>query len=305
MAEDMSMKIEELKTVLVLGAGTMGSRISLGCALHGYDVVVYDVSEDALKGMEFRHQMMGHMWAEEGQTTQEEVEEAVGRIRVSADAAEAAADADLLIEAVPERLALKHEVYRQFEKLCPERTVFVSNTSSLLVSEMEASVKRKDRFAALHFHGYKSVVDIMRGTQTSDETVELLRAFSRRIGELPIVMKKENIGFLHNYMFIALLEAAMWLGAGGFGSIEDIDRSWMKVHDARMGPFGMLDMVGIDVAVDVGQGMLDRGHDGHWEEIREFLNTYIEQGHLGVKTGKGFYTYPDPAYAQPEFLEGE
>jgi 3-hydroxybutyryl-CoA dehydrogenase len=301
----MIMKIDELKTVLVLGAGTMGSRISLGCALHGYDVIVYDVSEDALKGMEFRHQMMGYMWAEAGQTTQEAVEESMSRISVCADPAEAAADADLLIEAVPEQLALKHKVYEQFEKLCPGKTVFVSNTSSLLVSEMETSVERKDRFAALHFHGYKSVVDIMRGTQTSDDTVELLKAFSRNIGELPIVMKKENIGFLHNYMFIALLEAAMWLGAGGFGTVEDIDRSWMKVHDARMGPFGMLDGVGIDVAVDVGQGMLDRGHEGHWEEIREFLKTYTDQGHLGVKAGQGFYTYPDPAYAQPGFLDGE
>jgi 3-hydroxybutyryl-CoA dehydrogenase len=299
------MKIDELKTVLVLGAGTMGSRISLGCALHGYDVVVYDVSEDALKGMEFRHQMMGYMWAEDGKTTQQEVEEAVGRIRVCPDAADAAADADLLIEAVPEQLALKQEVYKQFEKLCPEKTVFVSNTSSLLVSEMEPSVKRKDRFAALHFHGYKTVVDIMRGTQTSDEMVELLQAFSRSIGEIPIVMKKEHIGFLHNYMFIALLEAAVWLAAGGFGSVEDIDRSWMKVHDSQAGPFGMLDFVGLDVAFDVGQGMLDRGHPGHWEEMREFLMSYIEQGHLGVKTGQGFYTYPDPAFAQPEFLEVE
>ena len=301
----MIMKINELKTVLVLGAGTMGSRISLGCALHGYEVIVYDVSEDALKGMEFRHQMMGYMWAEEGQTTQEAVEESMSRIRVCSDPAEAAADADLLIEAVPERLALKHKVYEQFEKLCPEKTVFVSNTSSLLVSEMESSVERKDKFAALHFHGYKSVVDIMRGTQTSDDTVELLQAFSRKIGELPIVMKKENIGYLHNYMFIVWLEAAMWLAAGGFGTIEDIDRSWMKVHDSKAGPFGMLDVVGIDVAVDVGQGMLDRGERGHWEEIREFLKTYTDQGHLGIKTGQGFYTYPDPAYAQPEFLEGE
>lgn len=299
------MKLEELKNIVVLGAGTMGSRISLGCALHGYNVVVYDVSEDALAGLEFRHQFMGQMLANDGKTTQEAVEEAVGRIKVCADPAKAVADADLLIEAVPEQLALKHKVYEQFEKLCPEKTIFVSNTSSLLVSEMETAVERKERFAALHFHGYKTVVDIMRGTQTSDETVELLRQFSKSMGELPIVMKKENIGFLHNYMFIVWLEAAMWLATGGFGSIEDIDRSWMKVHDAKVGPFGMLDFVGLNVAVDVGQGLIDRGQQGHWEEIQVFLQTYIDQGRLGVKTGQGFYEYPDPAYAQPGFLDGE
>lgn len=299
------MNVDNLKTVLVLGSGTMGSRISLGCALHGYDVVVYDVSEEALQGLEFRHQFMGQMWADEGKTTREAVEDSLNRIRISADPAEAAAQADLLIEAVPERLGLKHEVFAQFEKLCPDKTIFVSNTSSLLTSEMETAVERKDRFAALHFHGYKSVVDIMRGTQTSDETVELLKQFSRSIGELPIVMRKENPGFLHNHMFIAWLEAAMWLAAGGFGSVEDIDRSWMKVHEARVGPFGMLDIVGLDVAVDVGQAMRAKGHPGHWEEIRGFLQRYIDEGRLGIKTGRGFYTYPDAAYSQPGFLDGE
>jgi 3-hydroxybutyryl-CoA dehydrogenase len=248
---------------------------------------------------------MGQMFANEGKATQEDIEDAVGRIKVSADAAEAVADADLLIEAVPEQLALKHKVYEQFEKLCPEKTVFVSNTSSLLVSEMEPAVERKDRFAALHFHGYKTVVDIMRGPGTSDETVELLRQFSKSIGELPIVMKKENIGYLHNYMFIVWLEAAMWLAAGGFGSVEDIDRSWMKVHDSKVGPFGMLDIVGLNVAADVGQGLIDKGREGHWEEIQTFLQTYIDEGRLGLKTGQGFYEYPDPAYAQPGFLDGE
>jgi len=299
------MDVDEIKTVLILGSGTMGSRISLGCALNGYNVVVHDVSEDALAGLETRLLFMGHFLAEEGKTTMEAVEESMSRIKTVSDPAEAAARADLLIEAVPERLELKHEVFAQFEKLCPEKAVFVSNTSSLLTSEIETAVDRKDRFAALHFHGYKSIVDIMGGTRTSDETVELLRQFGRSIGELPIVMKKENPGFLHNAMFIAWLETAMWLAAGGFGSIEDIDRSWMKTHDSPRGPFGYLDIVGLDVAKDVGEAMLARGHTGHWNENREFLQSYIDKGHLGIKTGQGFYSYPDPAYRQPDFLEGE
>jgi 3-hydroxybutyryl-CoA dehydrogenase len=297
------MNIDNVKTVLVLGAGTMGTRISLACALHGYKVVVYEVSDAALQGLEFRYQMLGMFLEQQGKTTQKAVEESMSRITTTSDAAEAAADADILIEAVPEKLELKHTVFAEFENLCPEKTVFVSNTSSLLTSEMESAVERKDRFAALHFHGYKSVADIMGGTQTSPETIELLKEFARRIGELPIVMKKEHPGFLHNYMFIVWLEAAMWLAAGGYGSIEDIDRSWMKVHDARMGPFAMLDIVGLDVGRDVGEAMRDRGQPGHWEEIREFLQPYIDRGHLGLKTGRGFYTYPNPAYAQPEFLE--
>ncbi|MBI5118930.1 3-hydroxyacyl-CoA dehydrogenase [Candidatus Poribacteria bacterium] len=299
------MKIENVKNVLVLGAGTMGSRISLGCALHGYDVLVYDVSETALQALEFRHQFMAQYWIKQGLTTQQEVEASLSRIRTVTDPAEAAANADILIEAVSEKIDLKHKVYSQFDKLCPARTVFASNTSSLLASEMETALARKDRFAALHFHGYKSVADIMRGTRTSDETVELLKSFARSIGEVPIVMKKEKEGFLHNSMFIAWLEAAVWLAAGGYGSVEDIDRSWMLVHQMSYGPFGAIDRVGLDVASDIGNGLAAKGFPGHWAELREFLQPYIDRGHLGVKTGQGFYSYPDPAYMQPDFLKGE
>ncbi|RJP75266.1 MAG: 3-hydroxyacyl-CoA dehydrogenase [Candidatus Abyssobacteria bacterium SURF_17] len=299
------MDISEVKRIAVIGAGTMGSRISLACALHGYDVIVHDISDDALRGLEFRLQFFGYNWVQAGLTEQEAVEKSLSRIRTASDPADAAADADILIEAVSEKLDVKHKVFRQFDKLCPQRTIFVSNTSSLLTSEMETSLKRKDRFAALHFHRYKTVVDIMRGTKTSDDSVELLKQFSRSMDELPIVMKKEHPGFLHNWMFISWLEAGIWLAAGGYGAIEDIDRSWMKVHNMPYGPFGALDFVGLDVASDIGTGLEGKGHPGHWREIREFLKPYIEKGYLGVKTGRGFYTYPEPAYAQPGFLEEE
>lgn len=299
------MEVGNIKNVLVLGAGTMGSRISLGCALNGYNVKVYDISEEALQGLEFRHQFLGYRLIEEDLTTQEEVENCLHRIGITTDPSEGAADADLLIEAVSEKIDVKLQVFEQFDALCPEKTIFASNTSSLLTSEMETAVKRKDRFAALHFHGYKTVVDIMRGTQTSDVTVESLKKFARSMGELPIVMLKEKAGFLHNSMFIAWLEAGMWLAAGGFGSIEDIDRSWMKVHNSAYGPFGALDIVGIDVARDVGNGLRAKGSPGHWEEIERFLQSYIDRGHLGIKTLQGFYSYPEPAFMQPGFLDGE
>jgi 3-hydroxybutyryl-CoA dehydrogenase len=293
-----------IRNVLVLGAGTMGSRISLGCALNGYNVTIYDISESALQGLEFRHQFLAYRLTLDNLTTQEEVENCLHRMRTTTDPAEGAADADILIEAVSEKIDLKHKVFAQFDVLCPQKTIFVSNTSSLLTSELETAVKRKDRFAALHFHGYKSVVDIMRGTQTSDKTVDALKKFARTMGELPIVMLKEKEGFLHNSMFIAWLEAGLWLAAGGFGSIEDIDRSWMKVHNSAYGPFGAMDFVGLDVARDIGNGLKDKGFPGHWREIEQFLQTYVDHGRLGLKSGQGFYTYPDPAFMQPGFLDG-
>ncbi|RJP20294.1 MAG: 3-hydroxyacyl-CoA dehydrogenase [Candidatus Abyssobacteria bacterium SURF_5] len=299
------METNAINNILILGAGTMGSRISLGCALNGYNVTLYDISEQALQGVEFRHQFMGERWITENVTTREDIENCLQRIKTSTDPAEAAADADLLIEAVSERIELKHRVFKHFDSLCPAKTIFVSNTSSLLTSEMETAVERKDRFAALHFHGYKSVVDIMKGTATSDETVDILKKFCRSMGELPIVMLKEKEGFLHNSMFIAWLESALWLAAGGFGTVEDIDRSWMKVHKSVYGPFGALDIVGLDVARDIGNGLKNKGFGGHWEEIEKFLQPYIDRGHLGLKTLQGFYSYPDPAFMQPDFLDGK
>jgi 3-hydroxybutyryl-CoA dehydrogenase len=296
------MKTSDIRNILVVGAGTMGARISLGCAMHGYNVTVYDISEQALHGLEFRHQFMGFQWTREKLTTREEVENCLGQIKATTDPAEGAADADLLIEAVSEKIDVKHKVFAKFDALCPPRTIFASNTSSLLTSEMETAVGRKDRFAALHFHGYKSVIDIMRGTKTADQTVEALQKFARSMGELPIVMKKEKEGFLHNSMFIAWLEAGLWLAAGGFGSVEDIDLSWMKVHKSAYGPFGAMDIVGLDIARDIGNGLKAKGFPGHWDEIERFLQPYIDRGNLGIKTMQGFYSYPDPAYMRPNFL---
>lgn len=299
------MPIGEVKKVCVVGAGTMGCRISLQCAIRGYETTIYDVSEEAVQRAPARQKEMAERIVSLGGLRQEEVDSGLTRITFTTDPEKAAEKADLLSESVFEVTELKREVHAQFDKLCPPQTILTTNTSSLLVSDIEDAVSRGDKFAAMHFHGIGSLVDIMRGPRTSDETVDILKRFARSLGEVPMVMKKEKGGYLHNTMLGGLLGAAWELVIGGYASPQDVDRAYMLVTRNPIGPFGMMDAIGLNVIADAGSATRSQVEEFPPEQRGEFIRPYIERGELGIKTGKGFYTYPNPAYQQPEFLTGK
>jgi len=299
--------MDEVKKVCVVGAGTMGSRISLICAVRGgYQVSVYDAAESALRQCPERQKQMGAMMVMAGTATQEQIDAGLARISYTPDPARAAQDADILSESVTESVPVKRETHARFDKLCPPHTVLTTNTSSLLVSDIEDAVSRRDRFTALHFHGgLGSLVDIMRGPKTSDETVDFLKRFARSIGEVPMVMKKEKGGYLYNTMLGGLIRSALTLAAGGYGDPEDIDRAYMLVTRQAAGPFAIMDAIGLNVIHDAGQSLVRDDANVTPEQMMAFVRPYIERGELGIKTGKGFYTYPNPAFQQPAFLQGK
>jgi len=299
--------MEEVKKVCVIGAGTMGGRISLACAVRGgYQVTVYDISEEALKQAPDRQREMGTYMVDAGLIRREELEAGFKRLSYTTDAAEAARDADILSESVAELIEVKRETHALFDKLCRPRTIMTTNTSSLLVSDIEDAVSRGDRFAAMHFHGVLgSLVDIMRGPRTSEETVEFLKRFARSIGEIPMVMKKEKGGYLFNTMLGGLLRTALILAAGGYGDPHDIDRAYMIVTGQPAGPFAMMDGIGLNIVFETGQDLTKEDTEITQEQMMAFVRPYIERGELGMKTGKGFYTYPNPAFQQPNFLTNE
>jgi len=300
------MPIDEVKNVCVVGAGTMGSRISLICAASGYDTIVYDSSEEALQRSPERQKEMAERMMMLGGLSQDEVDAGSKHITFTADPEKAAEKADLVSESVFEVVELKRKVHAQLDRLCPLHTILTTNTSSLLVSDIEGAVGRGDKFAAMHFHGgLGSLVDIMRGPRTSNETVEILKRFARSIGEVPVVMKKEKGGYLYNTLLGGLLGAAWGLVLGGYAEPEDVDRAYMLVNRQPVGPFGIMDAIGLNVIMDAaGGGGLER-EEFTLRQATEYLRPYIERGDLGAKTGKGFYTYPNPAYQQPEFLSGD
>ncbi len=205
-------------------------------------------------------------------------------MRFTANLADAA-KADLVSESVPEDPALKARVFAQLNEICPPHTIFTTNSSSLVPSMFAGATGRPAQFAALHFHSLvwdSNVVDIMPHPGTAPETVAVIETFARAIRQIPIVLKKENHGYVFNAMFNELNTAAISLAANGVASPEDVDRAWMGVMKMPAAATG----------------------DPQLQANAGFLKQYVDKNWLGVKTGRGVYTYPDPAYARPGFLTG-
>jgi 3-hydroxybutyryl-CoA dehydrogenase len=227
---------------------------------------------------------------------------------VAGDPTTAGADADLLIECVPEDPELKGRVLGQFNELCPPRAVFGTNTSTLLPSMFAEATGRPDRFAALHFHipvWSANVADVMPHPGTSEETTELLVDFARSVGQIAIRMHRESIGYVFNAVYTAMNRAAITLVANDVASVEDVDRAWMAIMRMPVGPFGMLDDVGIDTAWHITDYWAEVTGDAQLRANAALLRSYVDRGCTGIKSGKGFYRYPDPAYASPGFVQGK
>jgi 3-hydroxybutyryl-CoA dehydrogenase len=301
------MDINDLRTVLVIGAGTMGSQIALQCAMHGFEVNLYDISPENLeKGMQLIHGYVDSL-IPQGIVRVSDADSVFERIHPTTNLNHAA-QADLVSESIPEDPKLKGDVFAQFNQLCPAHTIFATNTSTLLPSYYAEATGRPDRFAALHFHNYvwsSNIVDIMPHPGTAEDTLDLLEAFALRIGQIPIRLTRESHSYVFNAMLNAFLRAATSLVSKQVTSVENVDRAWMGVMKTKIGPFGILDQVGLETAYDINQYWADRLNDPELHANASFLKTYVAKGWLGVKTGRGFYSYPNPEYAAPGFLNGE
>jgi 3-hydroxybutyryl-CoA dehydrogenase len=283
----------------------MGREIGLQCAIHGFEVMLYDTSEEALaEARREQEAILGHLVAE-GRLTEAAAAATLERISATENAESAAAEADLLSESVPERPELKREVLARFHELCPPRTVFTTNTSTFVPSMFAEDCGRPAQFASLHFHHpvwIANVADVMPHPGTDPEVVELLESFAWRIGQIPIVCRKENNGYVFNAMLLSLLGSALTLVASEVAPPEDVDRAWMGVMKTPIGPLGIIDSIGIDTAYDVVSYWAEAEEDPQMEENAALLRSFVDTGRLGLKTGEGFYTYPDPAYQQTDFV---
>lgn len=301
------MNIDDIHHVLVIGAGTMGRQIGFWCALKGYDVTVYDVSPEALQKSAANMKADATQRIDQKRLTLAAADAAFSRIRFTSTP-EDSAGADLVSESVFEDADVKGKVFAQFNAICPPRTIFTTNTSTLLPSMFAAATGRPDRFAAMHFYNVwdANLLDIMPHPGTSPEVVQVLRDFAKRIGQVPLVLKKESPGYVGNALFGALNAAAFRLWREGIASIEEIDRAAMIFPGLRLGPFAVLDMDGLDMVWHVMQSKARISGDPDLQaEADRFKKEFIDKGWLGMKSGKGFYTWPDPAFLRPGFLTGE
>ena len=301
------MKIQDIKRILIVGAGTMGQQIGLLCALDKYDVVMYDISKEILEKALERMKKNASRMVKFKQYSNNEAGDALLRIIITDNAKKAAEDVDLISESVPEDPELKGKIFALFNRLCKPETIFTTNTSTLTPSMFASESGRPENLCALHFHdvAISKIVDIMPHSGTSSQTIELVKGFAEKIGQIPIVLKKEHNGYVFNNMLMALLESSLSLASKGIASVEDIDRSWMGVMHTMVGPFGIMDSVGLETVWKITDYWAEKRDDDQARENAGFLKKFVDEGKIGIKSNQGFYKYPEPAFMKPDFIAGK
>jgi 3-hydroxybutyryl-CoA dehydrogenase len=301
------MDIKDIRKILILGAGTMGQQIGLLCAFHGYDVVIYDLKQEILEASRKRMRKKAEKWVQGNQFPAVDKEPALNRIAMTDNLDEAAEGIDLISESVPEDPELKGRIFYEFHKRCKKETIFTTNTSSLLPSMFAKASGRPDRLCALHFHDISitNIVDVMPHTMTNPEVTGLVTSFAQAIGQIPIVLTKENNGYVFNNMLMALMDSALSMAANDIAPIQEIDRSWMGIMHTLIGPFGIMDSIGLDTVWKVTDYWARQLNTGKALNNAAFVKKYVDEGKLGIKTNQGFYRYPNPAYARPDFISNK
>jgi 3-hydroxybutyryl-CoA dehydrogenase len=293
-------------TAAVVGAGTMGRQIALQCARHGFPVALYDVKAEVLKDADAWQRRTVAGWISSGELAPSEEAAIFARIQYEAELPSALAVTDLAIEAVPERIELKRAAFAQMDRLLPAEAIIASNSSSIRVSALENATERPERVANLHFYlpvWDSPMVEIGGGSCTRPDVLDALAAFARAISILPLRVRKESTGFVFNRVWRAVKKEVMRVADSGVASIEDIDRAWMiKFGREAPPPFAQMDRIGLDVIRDI--ELRYAAESGDRADLPPSLLTdRVERGDLGVKTGRGFYQYPDPAWARADFLD--
>ncbi|MBF6334105.1 3-hydroxyacyl-CoA dehydrogenase [Nocardia transvalensis] len=282
----------EIRKVTVLGTGVLGSQIAFQAAFHGFDVTAYDIDEDALTAARDRFAELAAIYRDEVTgAAPGAADKTASSIVLSCDLAHAVADADLVIEAVPEVSAIKQDIFKRLSELAPERAIFATNTGHLLPSELKDFTGRPDKFLALHFANEirtRNTAEVMGTPETDPAVYRAVVDFAAAIGMEPIELHKEKAGFLLNSMFIPFMNAALGLAVDGYAEPEMIDKTWRIGTRASMGPFQLLDIIGFTTAYNA----LVSGNEDEQRFAAWLKENYIDQGKLGVATGEGFYRYP-------------
>ncbi|MDH7914668.1 3-hydroxyacyl-CoA dehydrogenase [Winogradskyella sp. SYSU M77433] len=295
------------KNITVAGSGVLGYQIAFQTAFHGFNVTVYDINDEVLEKAKGKFEIMSSAFKSDLNASQQQLEDTYQKLRYSSNLEEAVKDADLLIEAVPENPQIKIGFYEQLAKVAPAKTVFATNSSTLLPSQFASSTGRPEKFVALHFANEiwkHNTAEIMGHPTTSHKVFNDVVEFAKRIGMLPLPLHKEQPGYILNSLLVPLIGAALDLYVNEVADVETIDKTWMVATGAPVGPFGILDVVGVTTAYNINKIAAEKTQDANRIKVMKYLEeNFINKNKLGVATGEGFYTYPNPAFQKKDFLK--
>ncbi|MFZ4929753.1 3-hydroxyacyl-CoA dehydrogenase [Chryseobacterium sp. Mn2064] len=297
----------DFKNITIAGSGVLGYQIAFQTAYHGFKVTVYDINDEVLEKAKGKLTALSDAYKQDLNATQEQLDTTLKNLSYSSDLAEAVKDADLLIEAVPENPDIKIEFYHKLAKVAPEKTVFATNSSTLLPSQFAEATGRPEKFVALHFANEiwkHNTGEVMRHPGTLQEVFDSVISFAKAIGMVALPIYKEQPGYIVNSLLVPLLGAAVNLWIDEVADIETIDKTWMVATGAPTGPFGILDVVGITTAYNINKMEAEETQDPlKIKAVEKLKEEYLDKGKLGVLTGEGFYKYPNPAYKDKDFLK--
>ena len=296
-----------MKNITIAGGGTLGSQIAWQTAFKGFDVIVYDAFDKGLEASKSSHKKFAELFMANRGTSKEEIDKTFSRLSYTTNLVEAVKDADLISESIPENIEIKKRFYQELAKAAPEKTIFTTNSSTTLPSDYAEFTGRPEKFLALHFaNGIwdANIGEVMGHAGTNPDIFDRVVKFASEIGIVPIPIYKEQNGYILNTLLSPLLDAAGDLLFNRVSDFESIDKTWMITMGTKIGPIGIMDMIGMQTIYNINMLWGTKLGDQEKLDRAKFIKeNYIDKGILGVSRGQGYYKYPNPGYKDPDFLK--
>lgn len=280
-----------MKNIFIMGAGTMGLDIAQAFAKYDFSVTVRDISQEIIDNAKGRLTKSLTKLVEKGKIPELEMNKLLSNISFTTEL-ESARSADLVLEAIVENVNIKKTVFAELDAICPENTIFASNTSSISITEIASSTKRADRFIGMHFFNPANrmkLVEVIRGANTSDDTFNAIKSLAIEIMKEPVEVA-EAPGFVVNRILVPMINEAIFVYAEGIASVEDIDKAMCLGANHPMGPLALADFIGLDVCLAIMDTLYSETHDSKYRAC-PLLRKMVRGGKLGKKTKAGFYKY--------------